>query len=200
MLKTCGWGTPAIPNNDPDLEMPLINLAVLRVAAETEVDPRFILATILQESEGCVRVKTTQAPGSVLISNPGLMQTHNGAHSCNQLNNTIFNPCPWGEILGMVQDGTAGTESGDGLAGCLDNALNPMTSNGTLLSCPLSEAQAYYMASQLYNSGSFSPNGDLGAALGATTCYSSDIANRLRGWTNSGANTTCTLANIKSSN
>ena len=61
-----------------------------------------------------------------------------------------------------------GTDSGDGLANCLNEA-------GT------SDAQAFYRAARIYNSGSIDSSGDLGAGI-ATHCYSSDIANRLTGW------------------
>ena len=67
-----------------------------------------------------------------------------------------------------------GTSSGDGLANCLNQA-------GT------SDAQAFYRAARIYNSGSIDPSGNLGAGI-ATHCYSSDIANRLTGWVSAPSN------------
>ncbi|KAL1969792.1 hypothetical protein VTN77DRAFT_7301 [Rasamsonia byssochlamydoides] len=148
--------------------------AIEQVAAETFVDHRFILAVIMQESSGCVRVPTTY--GSV--ANPGLMQDHDGSATCNYGNGDVVNPCPQSTITQMVDDGTGGTASGDGLANCLNEA--PAGAG----------AQAFYQAARIYNSGSIDPSGDLGAGV-ATHCYASDIANRLTGWVY--ATKTCTL-------
>ena len=154
-------------DNDSPSEIASIYNAIQSVAASTLVDQRFILAVILQESGGCVRVPTTF--GSV--PNPGLMQDHNGSATCwrNTADKVVVqNPCPDGTIKQMIQEGTGGTASGDGLAQCLDEA-------GT------SDVSAFYKAARIYNSGSIAPSGDLGQGV-ATHCYASDIANRLTGW------------------
>lgn len=52
--------------------------AIDTVATETELDHRFILAVVLQESGGCVFVKTTYSDAP----NPGLMQSYDGSGSC----------------------------------------------------------------------------------------------------------------------
>ena len=146
------------------------------MAASTSVDNRFILAVILQESGGCVRVPTTY--GSV--PNPGLMQDHDGSATCwsNGASGVVVqNPCPASTITQMIQEGTSGTASGDGLSQCLSEA-------GT------SDVSAFYRAARIYNSGSIAPSGDLGQGV-ATHCYASDIANRLTGWVQ--APHTCTL-------
>ena len=161
--------------------MPLIKLAIEVNALATSVDPRFILAIMLQESEGCIRSRTTSAAGSTTIFNPGLMQDHSGQHSCNP-HGTEINPCPWDQIYGMIQDGVAGTTAGDGLAACLNEVVKLSRGNSTVPP-PKSEAQAYYMAARLYNSGVLDPAGILDNASGSTGCYCSDIANRLTGWT-----------------
>jgi hypothetical protein len=96
----------------------LIKLAIEQVAAETGVDHRFILAVILQESAGCVRVPTTGGANP----NPGLMQSHAGSNTCNNGNGLITNPCPQATITGMVTDGVAGTTSGWGLADCINDS------------------------------------------------------------------------------
>jgi soluble lytic murein transglycosylase-like protein len=79
-------------NNSPE-EINDIHSAVLREAALSGVDSRLILATILQESGGCVRAPTT----SNGVNNPGLMQTHDGTGTCANTN-----PCPSSMIHQMV--------------------------------------------------------------------------------------------------
>jgi hypothetical protein len=126
-------------------------------AAATGVDHRFILAVIMQESNGCVRVPTTNYG----VRNPGLMQDHNGAATCNE-NGYVPNPCPSSTIYQMISEGTAGTNDGDGLANCLNNAGR-------------NDVSAFYRAARLYNSGSVSNTGQLQNGI-ATHCYASDIA------------------------
>ena len=168
------WGAP---NNSPQ-EIEDIQNGVQQIASETNVDPRFILAIMLQESLGCVRAPTTNGG----VTNPGLMQSHDGSGSCNN-NGNVQTPCPEEEIVQMISDGVAGTSSGDGLMQCLTEA-------GT------SDVSKYYRAARIYNSGSIAASGDLGAGV-ATHCYASDIANRLTGWIL--AENTCTLDSQSSS-
>ena len=151
--------------NDSDDEINDIYNAIESVAATTEVDHRFILAVILQESGGCVRAPTSNYG----VRNPGLMQDHDGTNTCNSdVTGEVQNPCPQSEITGMVSDGTAGTASGDGLAQNINES-------------GASDVTAFYIAARLYNSGSVDSSGDLCKGI-ATHCYSSDIANRLTGW------------------
>jgi hypothetical protein len=86
MFEACednGYGA-----NDSGEEVGDIWNAIEAVAATTKLDHRFILAVILQESGGCVRVDTSTSPdGSV--TNPGLMQDYDGTASCHGVN-----PCP----------------------------------------------------------------------------------------------------------
>ncbi|KAH8645704.1 hypothetical protein BX600DRAFT_477865 [Xylariales sp. PMI_506] len=112
----------------------------------------------MQESKGCVRVVTTY--GSV--ANPGLMQDHAGSNTCYGVN-----PCPDSEIVGMIEDGTTGTSSGEGLLQILEG----LSTSG---------AQQVYQAARIYNSGSIPADGNLSEG-GSTTSYASDIANRLTG-------------------
>lgn len=164
LQQSCNqWGFAV----DTAAEITSIYNAVQSIAASTLVDQRFILAVMLQESGGCVRVPTTF--GSV--PNPGLMQDHNGSATCwsNSAGNVVVqNPCPASTITQMIEEGTGGTASGDGLAQCLNEA-------GT------SDVSVFYRAARLYNSGSIAASGDLGQGV-ATHCYASDIANRLTGW------------------
>lgn len=141
-------------------------------AAATGVDHRLILAIIMQESHGCVRVQTTNGG----VRNPGLMQDHNGAATCND-NGRVQNPCPSATIYQMISEGTAGTNSGDGLANCVNQSGR-------------SDVSAFYRAARIYNSGSISSTGQLQNGI-ATHCYASDIANRLTGWVNAASGCNC---------
>ena len=144
-------------NNSPE-ETSELQAAILSVASSSGVDSRFILAIVMQESKGCVRVDTTY--GSV--PNPGLMQDHDGSNTCYNVN-----PCPDSEIVGMIQDGTTGTSSGQGLQQILDG----LSTTG---------AQQVYQAARIYNSGSIPSDGNLSEG-GSTSSYASDIADRLGG-------------------
>ena len=163
----------AVPNNSPE-EIANLKSAIQSVAQSSGVDERFILAIVMQESEGCVRAPTT----TWSVSNPGLMQSHAGSGTCNS-GSSVSNPCPMSEITQMLKDGTTGTSSGDGLQQCLQQANTGSVSQ-------------YYVAARIYNSGSVPSSGDLGAP-GSTPCYASDIANRLTGW--STGTSSCTLTN-----
>lgn len=151
--------------NDSGPEVGAIYDSIQQIAKETLVDHRFILAVIMQESGGCVRVPTSNYG----VRNPGLMQDHDGDGTCNSdITNQVQNPCPTGTIMQMIREGSAGTSSGDGLAQC----INQSGSSG---------ATAFYKAARIYNSGSIDSSGDLCKGI-ATHCYASDIANRLTGW------------------
>lgn len=159
MQSSCAqWG---VPNNSDD-EITTLLASVKSVAETTGVDARFIFAIMMQESNGCVRAPTTNWG----VRNPGLMQSHDGTGTCNDV--TIQNPCPASEIVQMIQDGAGGTSSGDGLKQCIAET-------------GASDVSMYYKAARIYNSGSIAPGGNLGAGI-ATHCYASDIANRLAGW------------------
>ncbi|KAI4254434.1 MAG: hypothetical protein LQ352_003105 [Teloschistes flavicans] len=158
-----------VPLNTP-LEIQAIHNATLLIGIETNLDPRFILAIILQESSGCVRVPTSYYS----VRNPGLMQDHNGPATCNEDAAPVY-PCPYTAIEEMIREGSAGTtdamgrpqmglvEAWRGAEGRLDGASR------------------WYRTSRIYNSGSVDPSGDLGLGV-ATHCYASDVANRLTGW------------------
>ncbi|PYH71854.1 uncharacterized protein BO88DRAFT_442343 [Aspergillus vadensis CBS 113365] len=155
-----GWG-----EDNSATETANIKSAIEKVAKESKVDHRFILAVVLQESKGCVRVPTTANS----VSNPGLMQSYQGTGTCYGKST-----CSDSEIVQMIRDGAIGTSSsgGYGLASYLDLADR-------------TGVAAYYRAARLYNSGvnSLKSTTNLDLASGATSCYASDIANRLTGWT-----------------
>lgn len=157
MGKSCAqFGTK---DNSP-AEIQDIKASVEAEAKSSGVDPRFILAIIMQETKGCTRVPTTNNG----VTNPGLMQSHNGS-KCEKTEV----PCLKNKIALMVKDGTSGTSSGDGLKQCLAKAKGK-------------DSVQFYEAARIYNSGSYK-GVDLSDANGATKCYSSDVANRLTGWT-----------------
>jgi hypothetical protein len=174
MATSCA--SQGVENNSEE-EMNQMKSAILEQAVTTQVDARFILATIMEESTGCVRVNTTNSPGDLII-NPGLMQDHQGTGSCAG----IPAPCPEAQIRQMIIDGTSGTASiangGDGLQQTLQKAA----AFGK-------DAQAVYIAARIYNSGSFT-SGAL-EVNAATACYSSDIANLLVGF--AGVQSPCKL-------
>ena len=122
------------------------------MANETLVDHRFILAVIMQESSGCVRVPTTFSPAPDFIRNPGMMQDNNGGATCHEHDWQIMTPCPTAIILQMIRDGAAGTNSGDGLAQVINKS-------------GASDTSAYYKAARAYNSGGVDPSGDLGLGV-----------------------------------
>ncbi|QDS75746.1 hypothetical protein FKW77_008483 [Venturia effusa] len=142
-----------------------IATAVKTVATESGVDSRFILAIMLQESNGCVRAPTTNYG----VRNPGLMQDHDGSATCNEAGR-VRNPCPAPSILKMIGEGVVGTPAGDGLVQTMAKAQGYGTSSSK-----------YYVSARIYNSGSLAADGDLGGGV-ATHCYVSDVANRLTGW------------------
>ena len=156
MTSTCA--TNADPTTEEEAKH--IQNAIKKVSKSSGVDASFILAIIMQESKGCVRVKTT-ANG---VTNPGLMQSHNGEASCNKDGNPT-NPCPQETIEKMISEGTEGP---GGLKAC-------MSQEGG------SGAPSYYKAARCYNSGKVASSGNLGQGI-ATHCYVSDVANRLLGW------------------
>ncbi|KAI0965614.1 putative muramidase [Xylaria arbuscula] len=160
--QSCGWNGWGADNSDSEISD--IQNAINQVSSSTGVDNRFILAIIMQESKGCVRVPTTNNG----ISNPGLMQSHNGSGTCAGVS-----PCPTAEILQMVTDGVAGTSSGDGVQQTLATTSSNYGS---------SNAAAYYAAARLYNSGSVDYT-NLNNGFTSTACYADDVANRLTGWT-----------------
>lgn len=170
-------GNGATPNTDEETQQ--VREAILSVSAKSLIDPRFVLAVMMQESNGCVRVQST----ANAVANPGLMQSYMGKGSCNSQAG-VQSPCPQSTIELMVMDGVSNGEVN------LVAGMNRANSIQGLGSCEI--AQAYYRSARMYNSGpnSFPLGADLGQQ-GATECYVSDIANRLTGWTTDPR--TCTL-------
>lgn len=158
------WG----PNSEA--EVAVIKSGIESAASASGLDHRFIMAAMMQESNGCVRVPNSVSPNEK-IRNPGLFQCANGVHTCNEDGN-LRNPCPDEQIIGMINDGILGTASGDGLQQLVKKT-------------GVDDVSKYYKASVLYNSGVLPESGNLGDGR-ATACYASDLANRLMGWTGIG--------------
>lgn len=167
MQKSCGWNSWGADNSNA--EITAINQAIQQVAGETGVDNRFILAIMMQESKGCVRVPTTNNG----VRNPGLMQSHNGSGTCSGVN-----PCPSSQITQMIRDGVAGTPDGAGVQGTIQQAVRDTGDSGV---------RRFYAGARVYNSGSANYQ-NLNDGRGSTACYSEDVANRLTGWTLAGSN------------
>ena len=155
--------------DDSAQEIADIKSALQSVASQSGLDSRFLLAVMMQESNGCVRVPTTDNG----VANPGLFQSHDGPGSCNS--GSPMTPCPASQITQMITDGAEGTPSGDGLKQCLSQSSG-------------SGSQPYYQAAVIYNSGNLPSNLDDNTA---TPCYASDVANRLMGWWS--GTSSCTL-------
>lgn len=162
MRQSCGWNGWGADNSNDEINS--INGAIQQVSGESGVDNRFILAIMMQESKGCVRVPTTNNG----VRNPGLMQSHDGSGSC-----AGQNPCPDSQILQMIRDGVSGTPAGAGVQGTISQAQQD-TGDGSV--------RKFYAGARVYNSGSAN-YGNLNDGRGSTGCYSSDVANRLTGWT-----------------
>ncbi|CAI6264457.1 unnamed protein product [Periconia digitata] len=158
------WG----PNTEA--EVAVIKSGIEAAASTSGLDHRFILATMMQESNGCVRVPTSISPNEQ-VRNPGLFQCANGDHTCNEDGNLKI-PCPDDQITGMINDGVLGTASGPGL-------------QQLVVESGAQDVSKYYKALVLYNSGVLPPSGNLGQGR-STRCYASDLANRLTGWTGIG--------------
>ena len=91
LMKTSCANNGFSANNSPT-EIANIGKAIQTVGKNNGVDPRFVLAVVMEESAGCVRVPTTVSPDGT-VRNPGLLQDHNGTGTCANRN-----PCPASEV------------------------------------------------------------------------------------------------------
>ncbi|KAI9656400.1 MAG: hypothetical protein M1831_004652 [Alyxoria varia] len=134
----------------------MIGEAIQKVAKETMVDARFILAIVMQESHGCLNVGATNNG----VNNPGLMQSHNGESFCGASKSPAEQKK---SIEQMIRDGVQGTSDGEGL-------LQGIDKYGDI-----------YAAARKYNSGSCDPS-NLNNAFSSTKSYVQSIANRMTGY------------------
>ncbi|TGO14345.1 hypothetical protein BTUL_0054g00130 [Botrytis tulipae] len=159
-LKESCANTGAFGSGDSPAQIDDMYNSILSVASASFVDPRFIYATILQESSGCVNIDTSQNPDPSQPDNPGLMQSVAGVKF---VGNSASASAQAASIRQMIVDGTQGTAKGDGLVQCINQYGN------------------IYEAARCYNSGEVNKN-NLNDAEGATPSYVTDIANRMTGW------------------
>ncbi|KAH8657617.1 hypothetical protein BGZ60DRAFT_383824 [Tricladium varicosporioides] len=158
--------TPLLAKVNSAAEIKAIRSAIESQSKATGVDPRLILAVIMEESTGNLYVKTTISPDGT-VHNPGIMQCHEGVATCFGLSPGT---CPAPTILAMITEGVSGTAKGDGLSQTFATAKTQATG-----------ARAAYIAARIYNSGNYE-GGDLAGGRVATPCYASDIANLMVGF------------------
>lgn len=103
----CSFASGSVTPNSLS-ETASLKSAILDISAETNVQPSFILAMIMQESNGCVRAPTTTSWED--IQNPGLMQSFNGRASCNK-QGRVQSPCQDFLIKAMVLEGVKGNQN-----------------------------------------------------------------------------------------
>ncbi|KAJ8064838.1 hypothetical protein OCU04_007147 [Sclerotinia nivalis] len=161
-LKESCANTGAFGSGDSSTQIEDMYNSILAVATASLVDPRFIFATILQESGGCVNIDTSTNPDPSQPDNPGLMQSVGGVKF---VGNSASASAQASSIHQMIVDGTQGTTQGDGLVQCINQFGN------------------IYEAARYYNSGEVDKS-NLNDAEGATASYVNDIANRMTGWLN----------------
>ncbi|KAH7119850.1 hypothetical protein B0J11DRAFT_400175, partial [Dendryphion nanum] len=131
----------------------ILKVAIKKVAAQSKIDPRLILALIMQESTGDANVSCTNNNRDC-----GLMQIHGGGDL--KTGHTVED---------MIREGVFGIPTGsqefpNGWPGFLDLAGNP------------------FAAAHAYNAGRLTSvmlNVDDGAR---SVSYANDIASRLLGW------------------
>ncbi|MCJ1387371.1 Syntaxin-binding protein 3 [Xylographa bjoerkii] len=151
---------PALHAVDNDADIASIESSIQEISEDTNglpygpIDPRVILAVIMQESSGNADVDPTNNG----VTNPGLMQSHDGV---------AYNSAdPAGSIKQMIHDGVLGV-------------LTPGGGDG-LYNTTFEQSGSIWEGIRKYNSGSVDVT-NLSNALGATASYCSDIANRLMG-------------------
>lgn len=149
--------------NDTKQEIADIRTAILAVSQQAKVDARVILATVLLESTGNVRVPCTVSYGGVY--NCGLMQSYDAKKQ-------VYNAsAPQQSITLMIRNGVQGTAAGPGQVQYFNDASD--TAEET-------HGNAYAVF-RSYNSGSVNAT-NLSDGLGASNAYVSNMANYLRGW------------------
>ncbi|CAO2652830.1 Nn.00g022410.m01.CDS01 [Neocucurbitaria sp. VM-36] len=155
--KDHGWG-----QDNEETETQAIKDSIEGESETSGIPKELILAVMMQESMGCVRVHTSHH-GS---DNPGLLQSA-GKASCNPDGKPI-SPCPANEIRTMIHEGTAG----EGLKTTLKNSLDFFDPTGT------ANDSKWYKVARRYNAGEVLMD-EKNLGIGPTNCYASDIANRL---------------------
>jgi hypothetical protein len=172
-MNSCSSNGWTVPNNSPQETDQLFH-SIERISWTAFLDKRFILAVLLQETKGCVRVHATRSQDGV--RKPGLMQSHNGVAMCNSgprgAPKYLLNPCPEMEILGMIYEGVVGTsDNPDDVS-----LLKMITRSG------MGTVADLYRAARMYNTGPSASMWNLEEVSAGTSSYASDVANRMTGW------------------
>lgn len=139
--------------------MKAIKTSIEEEAKISQIPAELILAIMLQESNGSVRVPTFRHS----TPNPGLMQG-SGQATCNP--GTPQSPCPPDIIRAMIHEGVAGI----GLVTTLKNSLSAFLG--------INDDSKWYKAARRYNAGPIMMD-PTDLSKGPTACYASDIVNRL---------------------
>lgn len=124
--------------------------------------------------------------------NPGLLQSANGVHTCNDVGAGVplLNPCPEAQIDGEHLPSPPLLSSHYHLtcvelAGMISDGVGFTTTWGLMQVVQRGGGaqfvSSYYRGAVLYNSGIMPASGNLGQGR-SNPCYASDIANRLMGW------------------
>ncbi|PQE08450.1 glycoside hydrolase protein [Rutstroemia sp. NJR-2017a BBW] len=159
-LKESCANTGAFGPGDSQAQIDAMYDSIVKVSEASLVDPRFIFATILQESSGCVNIDTSKNPDPSQPDNPGLMQSVGGVKF---VGNSASASAQAASIHQMIVDGVQGTSKGDGLVQCINQYGN------------------IFEAARCYNSGEVNKS-NLNDPKGATPSYVNDIANYMTGW------------------
>jgi hypothetical protein len=208
-ISCANWGVP----NDSDEEIEDIKNSIYQVENLSGIDARFILAIIMQESTGCVRVSKyptiprgyllpmmryrvfTNIPRAIVTTeyshpNPGLMQSYDGTGTCNSNQASL---------------GIAGTSASNVNTPCPQSEIYQMVLDGTngtaagpglrqdFAQQGLTGSAGYYRTAKVYNGGieSLTANENSLESGCCTSSYVSDVANRLTGWVNAPREFTC---------
>lgn len=149
------------PIGDTAIEQAAILHGIQKISASSLVDPRVILAVIVDESTGNINVGCTNNG----VENCGLMQSHDPTDSSFDADH------PYRSATQMIRDGTQGTAAGPGLVQYLNDDPDTFTTTDGNL----------WEMFRAYNSGAINVD-DLSDPMGATAAYVSNMANFLTGW------------------
>jgi hypothetical protein len=172
-MNACSDNHWDVPDNSPQETDQLFH-AVEQIAQAALLDRRFILAVLLEETSGCVRMHTDH--GADGVRSAGLMRSRGGTAMCNsgtlRAPRDVLEPCPEEEILWMVSEGVGGPRDGQGDDGLL--GMMKRSGTGTLTD--------FYRGARLYNSGPEASLENLEDGGENPGSYASNVANRLTGW------------------
>lgn len=174
-MKACSDNSWGVSNNSPQETEQLFD-AIEHVAQLVLLDRRFILAVLLEETNGCVRMHTDY--GADGVRSVGLMRSRGGMGMCNSgalgAPRHVLEPCPERQIQRMVFEGVGGLGDRHGYDGLLGMMKRAETGTGT--------AADFYRGAWLYNRGPEASLENLEDGSKTPGSYASNVANRLTGW------------------